>query len=100
MVWGWLIASVMIQFVAFSMAELCSSMPTAVFSRLRSYLIFRADCIMLLRFLLHKAGVRWLRYDLPNALPNIKWITGWSNFLGQVTGPASVDYCKTPRRCF
>lgn len=30
MVWGWIIASVMIQFVAFSMAELCSSMPTAV----------------------------------------------------------------------
>jgi hypothetical protein len=29
-VWGWIIASIMIQFVAFSMAELCSSMPTAV----------------------------------------------------------------------
>src|SRR5437667_11945032 len=30
MVWGWIIASVMIQFVAASIAELCSSMPTAV----------------------------------------------------------------------
>jgi hypothetical protein len=35
MVWGWIIAIVMNQFVATSMAELCSSMPTAVF------LIFR-----------------------------------------------------------
>jgi hypothetical protein len=31
MVWGWIIASVMIQFVAASMAEICSSMPTAVY---------------------------------------------------------------------
>ncbi|KAK4952720.1 hypothetical protein LTR10_009527 [Elasticomyces elasticus] len=28
-VWGWIVASVLIQFVALSMAELCSSMPTA-----------------------------------------------------------------------
>ena len=28
-VWGWIVAGVLIQFVAFAMAELCSSMPTA-----------------------------------------------------------------------
>lgn len=28
-VWGWLVAAVLIQFVALAMAELCSSMPTA-----------------------------------------------------------------------
>jgi len=28
-VWGWVVAAILIQFVAFSMAELCSSMPTA-----------------------------------------------------------------------
>jgi amino acid transporter len=28
-VWGWVVAAVLIQFVAFAMAELCSSMPTA-----------------------------------------------------------------------
>lgn len=28
-IWGWIVASVLIQFVALSMAELCSSMPTA-----------------------------------------------------------------------
>lgn len=28
-VWGWLVAGILIQFVAFAMAELCSSMPTA-----------------------------------------------------------------------
>lgn len=28
-VWGWVIAGILIQFVALSMAELCSSMPTA-----------------------------------------------------------------------
>lgn len=28
-VWGWLVAALMIQSTAFSMAELCSSMPTA-----------------------------------------------------------------------
>jgi amino acid transporter len=28
-VWGWIVAGVLIQFVALAMAELCSSMPTA-----------------------------------------------------------------------
>lgn len=28
-VWGWLVAGILIQFVALAMAELCSSMPTA-----------------------------------------------------------------------
>jgi len=28
-IWGWVVAGVLIQFVALSMAELCSSMPTA-----------------------------------------------------------------------
>lgn len=35
MVWGWIIAIIMNQFVATSIAELCSSMPTAVSSNRR-----------------------------------------------------------------
>ncbi|KAK4546902.1 hypothetical protein LTR36_001634 [Oleoguttula mirabilis] len=68
-VWGWIIASVLIQFVALSMAELCSSMPTAGG-------LYYASAVL--------APEGWG--------PLASWVTGWSNFLGQLTGPVSVGY--------
>jgi len=69
MVWGWLIAMVFIQCVALSMAELCSSMPT-------SGGLYYASAVL-----------------APSGYgPLASWITGWSNWLGQVTGAPSVDY--------
>lgn len=44
MLWGWIIASIMTQFVGASMAELCSSMPTAVMSYLAVKIDKRAAC--------------------------------------------------------
>ncbi|KAL8699543.1 MAG: hypothetical protein Q9201_005945 [Fulgogasparrea decipioides] len=69
MVWGWLIAMVFIQCVAMSMAELCSSMPTS-------------------------GGLYYAAAVLapPGWGPLASWITGWSNWLVQITGAPSVDY--------
>ena len=74
MVWGWLIAMVFIQCVAMSMAEICSSMPTS-------------------------GGLYYAAAVLapPGWGPLAAWITGWSNWLGQVTGAPSVDYACTHR---
>jgi len=69
MVWGWLIAMVFIQCVAMSMAEICSSMPT-------SGGLYYAAAVL--------APEGWG--------PLAAWITGWSNYLAQVTGAPSVDY--------
>ncbi|MCJ1246211.1 hypothetical protein MMC30_003417 [Trapelia coarctata] len=69
MVWGWLIAMVFIQCVAMGMAELCSSMPT-------SGGLYYASAVL----------------APPGYGPFAAWITGWSNWLGQVTGAPSVDY--------
>ena len=71
MVWGWLIAMVFIQCVAMSMAELCSAMPT-------SGGLYYASGVL--------APEGWG--------PLAAWITGWSNWLGQVTGAPSVDYAS------
>ena len=68
-VWGWLIAAVMIQSTAFSMAELCSSMPTA------GGLYYASAAL---------APEGWG--------PFWSWFVGWSNFLGFVTGPCSLNY--------
>lgn len=68
-VWGWIVAGILIQFVALAMAELCSSMPTAGG-------LYYASAVL--------APEGWG--------PLCSWITGWSNFLGQVTGPCSVNY--------
>jgi hypothetical protein len=62
MVWGWIIASVMIQFVAASMAELCSSMPTAVSLVYLSVLTERGVFTTHQLFLPRKDGGRWLLY--------------------------------------
>jgi len=71
MVWGWIIAMIFIQCVAMSMAELCSSMPTS-------------------------GGLYYAAAVLapPGWGPLAAWITGWSNWLGQVTGAPSVDYAS------
>ncbi|KAH6703287.1 amino acid transporter-like protein [Leptodontidium sp. MPI-SDFR-AT-0119] len=68
-VWGWVVAAILIQFVAFAMAELCSSMPTA------GGLYYAAAVL---------APEGWG--------PLLSWITGWSNFVGLCTGPCSVNF--------
>lgn len=69
MTWGWLVAMVGIQSVASSMAELCSSMPTS-------------------------GGLYYAAAVLapPGWGPLAAWITGWSNWIGQVTAAPSVNY--------
>lgn len=71
MVWGWLIAMVFIQCVAMGMAEICSSMPTS-------------------------GGLYYAAAVLapPGWGPLAAWVTGWSNWLAQVTGAPSVDYAR------
>ncbi|RYP72809.1 hypothetical protein DL771_003993 [Monosporascus sp. 5C6A] len=67
--WGWLLSVLFIQCVAASMAELASSMPT-------SGGLYYAAAVL--------AG--------PKYGPLAAWITGWSNWFVQVTGPPSIDY--------
>ncbi|OAL72885.1 hypothetical protein A7D00_2658 [Trichophyton violaceum] len=69
MVWGWLIAMIFLQCVAMSMAELCSSMPT-------SGGLYYAAAVL--------APAGWG--------PFAAWITGWSNWMAQVTAAPSVNY--------
>ncbi|KAF2146460.1 uncharacterized protein K452DRAFT_282626 [Aplosporella prunicola CBS 121167] len=69
MTWGWLIAMIGIQCVAMSMAELCSSMPT-------SGGLYYASAVL--------APKEWG--------PFASWITGWSNWLAQITAAPSVNY--------
>ncbi|TQB68504.1 hypothetical protein MPDQ_003353 [Monascus purpureus] len=69
MVWGWIIGMVFIQCVAMSMAELCSAMPT-------SGGLYYAAAVL--------APPKWG--------PFAAWITGWSNWIGQITGAPSVNY--------
>jgi len=74
MTWGWLVAMVGIQSVASSMAELCSSMPTS-------------------------GGLYYAAAVLapPGWGPLAAWITGWSNWIGQVTGAPSVCHQSTDK---
>ncbi|KAL4807149.1 amino acid permease-domain-containing protein [Aspergillus unguis] len=69
MVWGWIIAMVFIQCIAMSMAELCSAMPTS-------------------------GGLYYAAAVLapPGYGPYAAWVTGWSNWIGQITAAPSVDY--------
>lgn len=76
MVWGWLIAMLGIQCVAMSMAELCSSMPT-------SGGLYYAAAVL----------------ATPGWGPFAAWITGWSNWLSQVTGAPSVNYGTAAMIC-
>ncbi|KAH8654070.1 amino acid transporter-like protein [Tricladium varicosporioides] len=68
-VWGWIVAGSLIQCVALSMAELCSSMPTAGG-------LYYASAVL--------APEGWG--------PLFSWITGWSNFLGLITAPCAVNF--------
>src|SRR5215813_11533430 len=68
-VWGWLFVGVMTLFVGLSMAEVCSSYPTA------GGLYYWAA-----KLAPGKSGPVW------------SWFTGWFNFLGQVAVTAGIDF--------
>lgn len=87
MVWGWLIAMAFIQCVAMSMAELCSSMPT-------SGGLYYAAAVSRIRPNPATGDLANPRKVLapPGYGPLAAWLTGWSNWLAQVTGAPSVDY--------
>ncbi|SEG89258.1 amino acid/polyamine/organocation transporter, APC superfamily [Actinacidiphila yanglinensis] len=66
--WGWPVVGLMTLCVGLSMAEICSSYPTA-------------------------GGLYyWAAKLAPSKAPAWSWFTGWFNFLGQVAVTASVDY--------
>lgn len=69
MLWGWLVAMIPIQCLAFSVAELCSAMPTS-------------------------GGLYYVAAKLaPKGYgPLAAWITCWSSFIAHVTETASVNY--------
>jgi len=69
LVFGWLIPCCFVAFVALSMAEMASSMPTS-------------------------AGLYYFSAKLapPKYAPLASWITGWANVTGQVTLVCGIDY--------
>jgi len=67
--WGWLFVGIMTLFVGMSMAEVCSSFPTA------GGLYYWAA-----KLAPAKTGPIW------------SWFTGWFNFLGQVAITAGIDF--------
>jgi amino acid permease (GABA permease) len=68
-VWGWPFVGIMTLFVGLSMAEVCSSFPTA------GGLYYWAA-----KLAPAKTGPAW------------SWFTGWFNFLGQVAVTAGIDF--------
>jgi amino acid permease (GABA permease) len=68
-VWGWPFVGIMTLFVGLSMAEVCSSFPTA------GGLYYWAA-----KLAPAKTGAAW------------SWFTGWFNFLGQVAVTAGIDF--------
>ena len=72
MTWGWIVAMIGVQCVAMSMAELCSSMPT-------SGGLYYASAVL----------------APPGWGPFAAWLTGWSNWLAQVTAAPSGKYSHT-----
>ncbi|KAJ6172571.1 hypothetical protein N7470_001638 [Penicillium chermesinum] len=89
MVWGWIIAMVFIQCIAMSMAELCSAMPTRFASS--SPVQTR---IKKLTNIYPSGGLYYAAAVLapPGWGPFAAWLTGWSNWIGQITAAPSVDY--------
>jgi len=69
LVFGWLIPCCFVAFVALSMAEMASSMPTS-------------------------AGLYYFSAKMapPKYAPLASWITGWANVTGQVTLVCGIDY--------
>jgi amino acid transporter len=84
-VWGWVAAGVLIQFVVLAMAELCSSMPTA------GGLYYASAVLAPEGWGPFFSWVCYFKVSHPNIL-TWRQVTGWSNFLGLVTGPCSVNY--------
>ena len=67
-IWGWPIVGLMTLFVGLSMAEVCSSYPTA-------------------------GGLYyWAARLAPSNAAAWSWFTGWFNFLGQVAVTAGIDF--------
>ncbi|KAJ6485804.1 amino acid/polyamine transporter I [Mycena sanguinolenta] len=69
LVWGWFIPGFFVMFVALSMAELASSMPTS-------------------------AGLYYFSAKMApeKYAPLASWITGWANITGQVALVCSIDF--------
>ncbi len=69
MLWGWLFVGVMVIFAGMSMAEICSSFPTA-------------------------GGLYYWAAKLApgNSAPIWSWFTGWFNLLGQVAVTAGISF--------
>src|SRR3954447_4675409 len=66
--YGWPLVGILVTFVALSMAEICSSFPTA-------------------------GGLYyWAAKVAPRNGPAWSWFTGWFNFLGQVAVAAGIDF--------
>jgi amino acid permease (GABA permease) len=66
--WGWPVVGIMTLFVGLSMAEVCSSFPTA-------------------------GGLYyWSAKLAPHNPAAWSWVTGWFNFLGQVAITAGIDF--------
>src|SRR3954471_5828719 len=66
--YGWPLVGILVTFVALSMAEICSSFPTA-------------------------GGLYyWAAKVAPRNGPAWSWFTGWFNFLGQVAVTAGIDF--------
>ncbi|KAJ5571106.1 hypothetical protein N7535_004766 [Penicillium sp. DV-2018c] len=81
MVWGWMIAMIFIQCIAMSMAELCSAMPTR-------------NLKLTYETFISSGGLYYAAAVLapPGYGPFAAWITGWSNWIGQITAAPSVNY--------
>ena len=69
MVWGWIIGSVFSNIIGLSMAEICSSYPSAGS-------VYHWAGMM--------AGERWA--------PLLSYFTGWFNFVGNAAGDASFAF--------
>ncbi|EMR81308.1 putative amino acid permease protein [Botrytis cinerea BcDW1] len=84
-VWGWLVAGILIQFVAFAMAELCSSMPTAGGLYYASAVLAPEGYGPLCSWVCFISSIFESELTFGE-------ITGWSNFAGEVTAPCAINY--------
>lgn len=102
-VWGWLVAALFIQCVALAMAELCSSMPTAGGLYYASAVLAPEGSNFPLwgrepKTLTSNTGwgplCSWVSSStfLHKQILTLEQITGWSNFLGVLTAPASLNF--------
>ena len=84
-VWGWLVAGILIQFVAFAMAELCSSMPTAGG-------LYYASAVLAPEGYGPLCSWVCFIFSIFESELTFGEITGWSNFAGEVTAPCAINY--------